>query len=134
MLVPQFESQQVDPILLRIYEGMAIYNQTGAKIGTVDYVYLGEVADSSEEGGYHKQTLSALTSSEDSLIEEFAKAILLTERVSDSWRERLLSYGFIRIKSSGFFTSDCYALPSQIAGVADDRILLYVDRDELIRA
>jgi hypothetical protein len=134
MLGPQFESEQVDPILLHIYEGMAVYDQTGAKIGTVEYVYLGEVADSPEECGYYTQTPSTLTSSEVSLIEEFAKAILLTERVSDIWRERLLSYGFIRIKSSGFFTSDRYALPSQIAGVADDRVLLYVDRDELIRA
>jgi hypothetical protein len=131
---PQFESEQVDPTLLHIYEGMSVYNQMGAKIGTVEYVYLGEVADSPEECGYHKQTPSALTSSEESLFEEFAKAILLTERVSDIWRERLLSYGFIRIKSSGFFTSDRYALPSQIAGVADERVLLYVDQDELISA
>jgi hypothetical protein len=134
MLRPQFESEQVDPILLHIYEGMAVYDQTGAKIGTVEYIYLGEVADSPEECGYHKQTPPTLTSSEATLIEEFAQAILLTEQVSDVWRERLLSYGFIRIKSSRFFTSDRYALPSQIAGVADDRVLLYVDRDELIRA
>jgi hypothetical protein len=133
MLGPQFESEQVDPLLLQIYEGMAVHDQTGAKIGTVEYVYLGEVADSPEECGYPKQTPSAPTSSEVSLIEEFAKAFLLTERVSDISRERLLSYGFIRIKSSGFFTSDRYALPSQIAGVADHRVLLYVDRDELIR-
>jgi hypothetical protein len=134
MLGPQFESEQVDPILLHIYEGMAVYDQAGAKIGTVEYVYLGEVADSPEECGYYTQTPSTLTSSEVSLIEEFAKAIVLTERVSDFWRERLLSYGFIKIKSSGFFTSDRYALPAHIAGAADDRVLLYVDRDELIRA
>ena len=111
-----------------------MHDQTGHKIGTVEYVYLGEVAESPEECGYNERTASALTSPEASLIEEFAKAILLTEQVSDIWRERLLSYGFIRINSSGLFTSDRYALPSQIAGVADDRVLLYVDRDELIRA
>lgn len=134
MLGPQFESEQVDPVLLQIYEGMAVHDQTGKRIGTVEYVYLGEVAGSPDECGYDEQTLSSLTSSEGPLIEEFVKAFLLTERVPDIWRKRLLSYGFIRINSSGLFTSDRYALPSQIAGVANDRVLLYVDLDELIKA
>jgi hypothetical protein len=134
MLGPQFESEQVDPVLLQIYEGMAVHDQTGKRIGTVEYVYLGEVAGSPDECGYDEQTPSSLTSSEGPLIEEFVKAFLLTERVPDIWRKRLLSYGFIRINSSGLFTSDRYALPSQIAGVANDRVLLYVDLDELIKA
>jgi hypothetical protein len=134
MLGRQFELEQVDPILLQIYEGMAVQDRTGRKIGTVEYVYLGEVAESSEQGGYNAQPAAALASSEGSLIEEFAKAVLLTERVSDIWRERLLSYGFIRINRSGLFTADRYALPSQIAGVADDRVLLNVDLDELLKA
>ena len=128
----QFELEQVDPILGQIYKGMAVHDQTGHMIGTVEYVYLGEVAESPEDWGYHERIPTVLTSPEGSLIEEFAKAILLTEQVSDIWRERLLSYGFIRINSSGLFTSDRYVLPSQIAGVAGDRVLLYVDRDELL--
>ena len=134
MLGPHFELEQVDPILRQIYEGMTVHDQTGHRIGTVEYVYLGEVAESPEDCGYNERTASALSSPETSLLEEFAMAILLTEQVSDIWRERLLSYGFIRINSSGLFTSDRYALPSQIAGVADDRVLLYVDRDELLCA
>jgi hypothetical protein len=134
MLGRQFESEQVDPILLQIYEGMAVHDRTGRMIGRVEYVYLGEVAESSEPGGYNDQPAAAPSSSEGSLIEEFARAVLLTERVSDIWRERLLSYGFIRINSPRLFTADRYALPSQIAGVADNRVLLYVDRDELLKA
>jgi hypothetical protein len=134
MLGPQFESEQVEPILRQIYEGMAVHDQTGHRIGTVEYVYLGEVAESSDDCGYYERAPSVLTRSEGLLIEEFAKAILLTEQVSDIWRERLLSYGFIRIKSSRLFTSDRYVLPSQIAGVAEDRVLLYVDRGELLKA
>jgi hypothetical protein len=134
MLERQFELEQVDPILQQIYEGMAVHDRTGRRIGTVEYVYLGEVAESSEQGDYNGQPAAALTSSEGSLIEEFAKAVLLTERVSDIWRERLLSYGFIRINRSGLFTADRYALPSQIAGVANDGVLLNVDLDELLKA
>lgn len=134
MLGPQFESEQVDPVLLRVYEGMQVHDQTGALIGTVEYVYLGEVAESPKEFSYQGQTASASPNSEGSLIEEFAQAILLTERVSDYWRERLLSYGFIRINSAGLFSPDRYAMPSQIAGVVDERVLLWVERDELIKA
>ena len=130
----EFESEQVDPILVQIDEGMAVYDQTGHMIGTVAYVYLGEVAESPEPGAYNGRIPSVLTSSEESLIEEFAKAILLTEQMADSWREQLLSYGFIRINSSGLFGSDRYALPSQIAGVAEDCVLLCADRDELLEA
>jgi hypothetical protein len=134
MPAPQFESEQVNPILLQVYEGMTVYDQAGDKIGTVEYVYLGEVAEASEDFCQAEQTSSTLTSTEGSLIEEFAKAILLTERVSDIWRERLLSYGFIRINSTGFFTADRYAMPSQIATVADHRVMLCVNRNELIKA
>ena len=134
MLGPQYESEQVDPVLLQVYEGMRVHDQTGDLIGTVEYVYLGEVAESPREFEYQEQATSARSNSEGSLIEEFAQAILLTERVSDFWRERLLSYGFIRINSAGLFTPDRYAMPSQIAGVVDQRVLLWVKRGELIQA
>ena len=134
MLGPQYESEQVDPVLLQVYEGMKVRDQTGDLIGTVEYVYLGEVAESPQEFGYQEQTSLARMNSEGSLIEEFAQAILLTERVSDFWRERLLSYGFIRINSTRLFTPDRYAMPSQIARVVDERVLLWVKRDELIKA
>jgi hypothetical protein len=134
MLGPQFESEQVDPLLLQIYEGMPVHDRTGKVIGTVEYVYLGEVAESPAESYHSQQSSSALTSAEGSLLEEFAKAILLTEGVSDLWRERLLSFGFIRISNFRFLTTDRYVLPSQIAGVVEGRVLLYVDRHELLNA
>jgi hypothetical protein len=132
MLGPHFESEQVHPILRDISEGMAVYDQTGHRIGTLEYVYLGEVAESPESYSSHEQTASVLGDPETWLMEEFAKAILLTEQVPEIWRERLLSYGFIRIRSSGLPTSDCYALPSQIAAVTGDRVLLHVDQDDLL--
>jgi hypothetical protein len=131
---PQYESEQVDPILLQIDEGMTVYDQTGHLIGRVAYVYLGEVAESPEPFGYNGREPSVPTGSEKFLIEEFAEAILLTEQISDLWRERLLSYGFIRISGSALFGSDHYVLPSQIAGVAEDCVLLCADRGELLKA
>jgi hypothetical protein len=134
MREPQFESEQVNPVLLQVYEGMAVHDQSGEKIGTVEYVYLGEVAETPEEFGGGERSTFTLASSEGSFIEDFAKAVLLTERVSEFWRERLLSYGFIRINGRGLFSADRYAMPSQIAGVADHRVVLSADWDELIKA
>jgi hypothetical protein len=133
MAEPRFESGQLSRILLQVYEGMAVYDQTGNKIGTVEYVYLGELTEPDEEFG-QEQLASTLESSDGSLIEDFARAIVLTEQVSDTLRERLLCHGFMRINSTGFFSADRYVMPTQIASVADDRIMLCVSREKLIKA
>jgi hypothetical protein len=133
MAEPRFESGQVGRILLQVYEGMPVYDQTGNRIGTVEYVYLGELSEPDEEFG-QGQLSSTLESSEGSLIEDFAKAIVLTEQVSDTLRERLLCHGFMRITSTGFFSADRYVMPAQIASVADDRVMLCVSREKLIKA
>ncbi len=134
MVGPQFEAGQVSRILQQIYEGMAVHDQTGDKIGSVEYVYLGESTDADEKFGPGEFTPSMVDGSEGSLIEEFARAIVLTEQVPDIWRERLLSHGFIRINSTGLFAADRYVMPAQIASVADNRVMLCVSRDRLIKA
>jgi hypothetical protein len=130
----QFESGQASRILQQIYEGMPVYDQRGDKVGTVEYVYGGELTEVNDNFGPGEFTSSMVDGSEGSLIEEFASAIVLTEQVPDIWRERLLSHGFIRISSIGLFTADRYAMPAQIANVADDRVMLCVSRDRLIKA
>ena len=127
MAGPSFESGQMSRILQQIYEGMVVHDQMGDKIGTVEYVYLGELLDIDEPFGQGQLSPSTADGSECSLIEEFARAIVLTEQVPEIWRERLLSHGFIRINSTGLFTA-------QIASVADDRVMLSVSRDRLIKA
>lgn len=134
MAGPLFESGQASRLLQQIYEGMAVHDQMGDKIGTVEYVYLGELPEVDEPFGQGQFAPSTTDDSEGSLIEEFARAIVLTEQVPDIWRERLLSHGFIRINSTGLFTADRYVMPAQIASVAGDRVVLCVSRDRLIKA
>jgi len=134
MVGPQFESGQVSRLLQQIYEGMAVYDRLGDKIGTVEYVYLGELAETDEKFGSGESSPSMADGSQGSLIEEFARAIILTEQVPDIWRERLLSHGFIRMSSTGLFSTDRYVMSAQIASVDDDRVLLCVSRDRLIKA
>ena len=109
-----------------------MYDRTSGKIGTVEYVYLGELTEADDEHSQRPAIPSALGSAERSLIEDFARDIALTDHVPDPLREQLLRHGFIRINSAGLFTADRYAKPEQIARVSDDGVLLRVTRDELI--
>jgi hypothetical protein len=113
---------------------MNVYDRTGRKLGTVENVYLGELIDLDDEHGQEPATPSVGDTREVSFIEDFARAIVITKQVSDTLRERLLRHGFIRIDSIGLFTPDRYVMPAQIASVFDGRVILRVNRDELIRA
>jgi hypothetical protein len=126
------ESAQVDRAVVRVYEGMRVYDRSGRKLGTVEAVYLSELAEPDEAEAQGPTATSVGEPGEFSLIEDFARA--LTERVSDPWRGRLLRHGFIRIGSLSPFAADRYAMPDQIDHVSDDRVMLGVKGDELIKA
>lgn len=128
-----FESGQDSLILSQVYEGMAVYDATDRKIGTVEYVYLGELTMAADEYGQGWATPSSFSNSEGSLIQEFAEALLLTEQVSDAWREQFMCYGFIKVKSFSFLVASRYVVPDQIASVANNRVMLRLSRGELLK-
>jgi len=128
----EFESGQDSLILSQVYEGMTVYDVTGRKIGTVESVYLGELTMAADEYSQGWATTSTFDNSEGSLIQEFARALLLTERVPDAWREQLMCYGFVEVTGLSFLASR-YVLADQIARVADNRVMLRVCRDELLK-
>ena len=119
--------------LTQVYEGMSVYDQRGKKIGTVRHVYLGAVTEEEDERGLGPATVSSPEKSEHSLIEDFMNAVSPHDPVPDPLRQRLLRHGFIRINTSGLFAADRYAMPDQIASVADDRITLHVMREDLMK-
>jgi hypothetical protein len=120
-------------LLTEVYEGMDVYDRSGDKIGTVEYVYLGAVSEEADKYGAGPATASAPGPGESSIIEDFANALGVGEHVPETLRERLRRHGFIRIDSTGLFSADRYVMPDQIADVSDDRVTLRVLRDELIK-
>jgi hypothetical protein len=98
---------------------MAVYDRTGAKIGTVEHVYLGPAAGHAGERA---------------LIDDLAAAMAPTGAVSEASRQRLLRRGFMRIDSARLFAAARYALPEQIASVVGDGVILHVMRGALIKA
>jgi hypothetical protein len=133
MAKPGFQAGQANHILTQVYEGMTVYSRTGDKIGTVEYVCLGELTEAADEHGQELATPPVLGGYEGSLIEDFTRTIVLPEQVPDILRDRLLRHGFIRINSAGLFAADRCVMPDQIASVSDDGVTLRVSRNELMK-
>jgi hypothetical protein len=119
-------------VLTRIYEGMAVYDRQGDKVGTVKNVYFGTVSEAQDERGLGAATASPTEQQATSLLDDFITSLAASEPVPEPVRQRLLRHGFIRINTSGLFTADRYAMPDQIESVSDNRVTLGVTYKELM--
>jgi hypothetical protein len=128
-----FERQEGRHLLGQIYEGMPVYDRTSHKIGTVECVYLGVVREEASQRGDGPATASSPSSSESSLIEDFAKATVPQDQLPETLRQRLLRQGFLRIDSTGLFAADRYVMPDQIESVSGDGVMLHATRNELLK-
>lgn len=108
--------------------GMNVYDSSREHIGVVDDFKYGEVdpVTGAEAATLEGADAPANTSIVAGLAEAFA-----TDEIPDAVRTRLLHDGYIRIRSDGLFHADRYILPSQIASVSGEEIVLNVARGEL---
>ena len=97
-------------MLEQITEGMTVYDNTSAKVGTVKQVYLGG------------EDLSEANVSGDSVLYD----------VPDSLRSRLAASGFVEI-GTGFLAANRYATGEQVSGVDSDGVRLTVGKDDLVK-
>jgi len=133
MAKPGCHVEPANDKLTRVYEGMRVYSRTGSKIGTVAYLHRGELAEADDENGQEPAALTVLDGSEGSFIEDYARTVILTERVPDRVRDQLLHQGFIKVNSTGLFASGRYVLPEQIASVSSAGVTLHISRNELTK-
>jgi hypothetical protein len=122
-----FERTQLVALTL-IREGMAVYDHSGEKIGTVEQVHFGAEGDH----GRGAATPSTAGDRNDTLMDALRDAFTV-DRIPQTLQARLLQQGFVRIDAAGLFASDRYVTPDQIAEVLDDRVVLRAARDELIK-
>ncbi|HET8631669.1 MAG TPA: PRC-barrel domain-containing protein [Thermomicrobiales bacterium] len=97
-------------LLARIREGMDVFDRDERKVGTVRDVYLGG-EDLSEAAVPEGSALAA------------APAAL---------RGRLAAHGFIEI-GTGLLQANRYATGDQVATVGEDRVMLAVAQDDLLK-
>jgi hypothetical protein len=120
-------------LLAQVHEGMTVYDRDGAKLGTVEDIYIGDLTETADERGQGPATASPSGPMDHSLVADFMQAVSPQEPMPEPIRQRLLRHGFIRIDCSGLFASDRYAMPDQIAKVSEDSVVLHVAREELVK-
>jgi hypothetical protein len=124
-----FDSQS-NNALTYVKQGMDVYDMNNDKIGTVDYVRMGD--ENPNTPGTDTVTARNAPMRDDSLIEEVAEAIFDTDDFPQVLRNRMLRYGYIRI-DTGLLRADCYAMGDQVMSVSDGRVDLSITADELVR-
>ncbi len=143
----RFGSEMDDNILMKIHEGMKVYDRDDEELGVVDRVYFGTVSEESQARGEGPASTTRADApgmaddpgevfgmaGEDPAAIDFAfgGGISPSETSGSEVRELLLRHGFIRINSRGLFASDRYVMPDQIATVSGDRVRLKMSKDEL---
>lgn len=126
------DDSQQDSVLMRIHEGMDVYNHDDERIGQVESIYFGSVGDQEAATGTGAATADNPATRERGFLDDLAN-VFRDDDLPDELRERLLRQGFIRIDSSGLFSSDRYATPEQIAAVHEDRVILRTNKEGLIK-
>lgn len=118
--------------LEQIREGMKVYDRSQAEIGRVEVVKFSdedpetpepEIVDVNPIEREKRQTLL-----------DIIAALFRDDALPEELRERLLREGFVRVDATGLLQPDRYVLPDQIASVSGDRVMLKVDKAELIVA
>lgn len=118
--------------LMRVREGMDVYDSGNHHIGSVSTVYFGADSEKNLDTGTGAAEADNPDKYEtDSLVKAVAQTLDPND-LPEELRERLWQQGFIRINSSGLLASDRYALPEQIASVGQDGVHLNTDYDSLL--
>lgn len=118
-------------VLTLVNEGMEIYDSTGERLGTVEEVRFGAVADatSAHDPGPARPAVKD-EPGRGSLVEAVAEAFDPDE-MPDELAARLRHHGFIRIDGT-LFSHDRYIMPEQIDYVDSEGVHLNVIREKLI--
>ncbi len=141
-------------ILMKIKEGMKVYDNQDHEIGKVDDVFLGSVTPKDEEAGEGPATTGTvapgtttqtpnpmipgqLQNIDDHAMPNFAfgGAVNPTDAGENDkdriLEDRMLRDGYVRVDSKGLFKKDVIVLPGQIDSVEEDIVHLKVPDKEL---
>ena len=133
MLQKPLDPMKAQLVLKNIHNGMTVYDSENKKIGTVKDFYFGASSDEMQEHGTGAATAPDPSFPEDKLVEDVAEAFVGVDDIPEEMRKRLLNEGFIRINTSGLFTSDRFAMTDEIERVAGENVYLNVPQDGLLK-
>lgn len=103
---------------------MKVVDSTGAEVGTVDELKMGDPEAITAEGQTANENRG--------LVSNLADTIVGSEPdVPPQLADRLLRTGYIKIDSKGLFAKDVYAAGDSIERVEGDTVYLSLNKDEL---
>ena len=117
-------------VLRDVHHGMKVFDASHKEIGRVDWVQFGN--DDPATPFLEARTIEGMEKRNDNFIDNLVDAFRV-DNLPDVVRERLLMQGFVRIDAAGLFAADRYVLPDQIGSVANDELMLKVEKDELMK-
>jgi hypothetical protein len=116
-------------LLKKIKQGMEVYDSTGDKVGTVEFIHFSEAGDSQST---QAASLPDLPTEAD--LVAILGRLFGSDNLPEEMRERLRMQGFIKVDSANLFGADRYVLPDQIANVTENVVYLCVkDSEELLK-
>lgn len=118
------------PVLEQIREGMQVEDSTGQVVGTVDFLHFGD-DDSTTAAVASPAASPAMESGRGLSVIDVFTDMLGKEDMPESLRQRLTRRGFMRLKSEQLAGADRYIMPSRIASVTGERVVLAVAKEAL---
>jgi hypothetical protein len=122
-------------ILSQIREGMDIYDVHDNHIGHVDFVHFGSASETQQELGTGPASNTVADEPQmrrDTIVDNIAEAFYPND-IPDQLENKLLMSGYIRMDADGIFAADRFIVPDQIVRVADDKVYLSVNKDQLVK-
>ena len=122
-------------LIARVREGMSVLDAAGERIGTVDYIKLGDPEAVTTQG--NEPTRAEAPDPVGVPLGLFAAIPLVTlgsdpePHLREPLRSEFVRRGFLKIDGAGWFGRDYYVTPDRIASVEGDTVRLTVHKSEL---
>jgi hypothetical protein len=118
--------------MTQVRAGMAVYDQEEKRVGTVTEIHMGDGTDTGL-GGVAAATPGEAPERPHTILEDLGAALGDRDSLPEAARDHLLRVGYIAIDAAGIFAGERFATADQVASVEDDRVVLNVASDVLIR-
>lgn len=117
------------PVLEHVREGMTVYDRSNERVGTVNYVKIGD------EDPNTPQTEAARPARDMSVnpLEQAIADVFDPAELPAEVRAHLLLEGFIRVETGILFGRDRFVPAHQVVRVEGDNVYLNVNADELAK-
>jgi hypothetical protein len=118
---------QVGMPIEQVHEGMLVVDRVGEKVGTIDYVQMGDPQAATTQGNEERDT---------GLLADLARAVAGDESepdVPEPKRSQLVRVGYIKVDGPGLGDVDRYVSSELIAQVRGDTVFLAALRSQIVQ-